>query len=42
MGSLFVVDGKPVTPIKQSVMGAVKKVGMMNLFKDVRKGAKSL
>ncbi len=42
MRALFVVDGSPVAPLKQSVMGAVKKVGLMNLFKDVRKGAKAL
>lgn len=39
---LFTVDGTPVRPIKEKVMGPVKSVGMMNLFKDARKGMKAL
>lgn len=42
MRSLFVVDGSPVAPLKQSVMGSVKKVGLMKMLKDVRRGAKAL
>lgn len=40
--SMFTVDGAPVKPMKQKVMGPVKKIGMMNMFKDVRKGMKAL
>ena len=40
--SMFTVDGAPVKPMKQKVMGPVKNIGMMNMFKDVRKGMKAL
>ena len=39
---LFVIDGSPLKPVKQTVMAPVKKVGLMNIFKDVRKGMKAL
>lgn len=39
---MFTVDGNPVTPIKQTVMNPLKKVGLMNLFKDVRGAMKAL
>lgn len=39
---LFTVDGTPVRPIKEKIMGPIKGVGMMNLFKDARKGMKAL
>ncbi|MEG1512269.1 MAG: FAD-dependent oxidoreductase [Raoultibacter sp.] len=42
MNTMFVVDGDPVKPLKKSVMPIVKKVGMMNIFKDVRGGMKAL
>jgi len=42
MLSLFVVDGQPVIPIKNKVMGPVKELGLMNIFKDARGGMKAL
>jgi len=42
MNTLFVVDGKPVQPLKKSIMPLLKKVGLMNIFKDVRGGMKAL
>lgn len=39
---LFSVDGSPVQPLKGKVMGPVKRVGVLNLLKDVRKGVKAL
>ena len=39
---MFVVDGKPVPSIKKTVMESVKKVGLMNILKDVRRGVKAL
>ncbi|MEG2864096.1 MAG: FAD-dependent oxidoreductase [Eggerthellaceae bacterium] len=42
MNTMFIVDGDPVKPLKKSVMPIVKKVGMMNIFKDVRGGMKAL
>ena len=40
--SMFTVDGAPVQPLKAKVMGPVKNVGVLNMLKDVRKGAKAL
>ncbi len=42
MNKMLVVDGNPVPPIKQSVMPLVKKIGMFNIAKDVRKAMKAL
>lgn len=42
MNSMFVVDGSPVTPIKQNVMPIVKRMGIMNILKDVRGAMKAL
>lgn len=39
---LFVVDGEPVKPLKKSLLPIIKKVGVMNLLKDVRGGMKAL
>ncbi|MEG0419149.1 MAG: FAD-dependent oxidoreductase, partial [Gordonibacter sp.] len=42
LNSLFIVDGEPVKPLRQSVMPLVKRVGIMNVLKDVRGGMKAL
>ena len=42
MNSMFVVDGSPVTPMKQNVMPIVKRTGIMNILKDVRGAMKAL
>lgn len=42
MNSMFVVDGSPVTPMKQNVMPIVKRMGIMNILKDVRGAMKAL
>ena len=42
MNAMFIVDGEPVKPLKKSMMPIVKKVGVMNLLKDVRGGMKAL
>ncbi len=42
MNGMFVVDGTPVPPMKQTMMPIVKGVGFMNLFKDVRGAMKAL
>lgn len=42
LNTMFVVDGKPVEPLKKSIMPIVKKVGLLNLLKDVRGGMKAL
>lgn len=42
MNQMFIVDGTPVTPIKSKVLPEVKKVGLMNIFKDVRGAMKAL
>ena len=42
MNEMFVVDGQPVKPLKKSIMPIVKKIGMINLVKDVRGGMKAL
>ena len=40
--SMFVVDGAPSKPLVKRLMPSVKKVGMINLFKDVRGALKAL
>ncbi|WP_139653663.1 FAD-dependent oxidoreductase [Raoultibacter phocaeensis] len=40
--SMFTVDGRPVEPMKRKVMDPVKNIGLMNMFKDVRKGMGAL
>lgn len=42
MNSMFVVDGSPVTPMKQNVMPIVKRMGILNILKDVRGAMKAL
>ena len=42
MNAMFIVNGEPVKPLKKSMMPIVKKVGVMNLLKDVRGGMKAL
>ncbi|MDR2715358.1 MAG: FAD-dependent oxidoreductase [Coriobacteriaceae bacterium] len=42
MNTLFVVDGSPVAPLKKSLVPLVRKVGVMNLVKDLWKGMKAL
>ena len=42
MNSMFIVDGLPVTPMKQNVMPIVKRMGIMNILKDVRGAMKAL
>lgn len=42
MNGMFVVDGSPVPPMKATMMPIVKKVGVMNLLKDVRGAMKAL
>lgn len=42
MRGLFSVDGTPVESIKSKVMGPVKRMGLLTLLKDARKGMKAL
>lgn len=42
MNKMFIVDGQPVEPLKKSIMPLIKKVGIMNLLKDVRGGMRAL
>lgn len=42
MNGMFVVDGSPVTPLKKKMMPVVKKLGFMNILKDVRGAMKAL
>lgn len=42
MRGMFSVDGAPVRSVKSTVMGPVKRMGMLSLLKDVRKGMKAL
>lgn len=36
MNEMFIVDGSPVKPVRKAVMPALKEVGYLNLFKDVK------
>ena len=42
MNKLFIVDGKPVAPLKKSILPLVKQVGYLNLLRDMRGGMKAL
>jgi electron transfer flavoprotein-quinone oxidoreductase len=42
MSSLFVVDGKPVAPLRQSMRPLIKEIGAMTLLKDAWKGVRAL
>jgi electron transfer flavoprotein-quinone oxidoreductase len=40
--SLFVVDGRPLEPLVKRLMPHIKKIGILNLLKDVRGAMKAL
>lgn len=42
MRNMFAVDGSPVKPMKHIVMDPVKRMGVLTLLKDVRKGMRAL
>lgn len=42
MNSLFIVDGTPVEPLKQTMTPLLKNVGYLNLFKDARGAMRAL
>lgn len=42
MNGMFIVDGKPVAPLKTKVKSLVKRLGVMNVLKDVRGAMKAL
>jgi electron transfer flavoprotein-quinone oxidoreductase len=42
MNTMFVVDGKPVLPLRKSLFPLVKQIGFGKLFKDLRGGIKAL
>lgn len=42
MRGLFRVDGAPAAPMRREVMGPVKRMGLITLLKDVRKGMRAL
>lgn len=42
MQSLFRVDGSPVRPLRKKMMEPVRRVGLMTVFGDLRKGVKAL
>lgn len=42
MNAMFVVDGQPVQPMKKSMMPIVKRVGLMNLARDLRGAMRAL
>ncbi len=42
MDGMFIVNGSPTKPLKTSVIPPLKKVGILNLLKDVRGGMKAL
>lgn len=42
MNKMFSVDGIPTVPLKKSVMPIIKKIGIINMLKDVRRGMKAL
>lgn len=42
MNSMFVVNGMPVQPIRRTVTAAAKKIGYMNILRDVRGALRSL
>ncbi len=42
MNGMFIVDGSPTVPIKKKVIPPVKKVGIMNIIRDVRGAMKAL
>lgn len=42
MRSLFLADGTPVKPLRKSLLPLAKRVGYLNLIKDLGKGVKAL
>jgi len=42
MRSLFLVDGTPLKPLRTSLLPIVKRVGYLNLAKDLSKGVRAL
>lgn len=42
MNAMFIVDGSPVRPMRQSMMPIVKQVGLLNIFKDARGAMRAL
>ena len=39
---LYLIDGSPLKPLKKTALSHIKKVGIVNLLKDVWKGGKIL
>lgn len=42
MRALFLVDGSPLKPLRKAVLPSVKRVGYLNLAKDLSKGVRAL
>ncbi|HEY3411030.1 MAG TPA: hypothetical protein VGK53_22925, partial [Propionicimonas sp.] len=42
MRALFLVDGTPVKPLRKSMPPTMKRVGYLNLFKDLSRGVRAL
>jgi electron transfer flavoprotein-quinone oxidoreductase len=42
MRALFLVDGTPVKPLRKSMPPTMKRVGYLNLFKDLARGVRAL
>lgn len=42
MNDMFIVDGAPAQPLGKMAMGHLKKIGYLNLLKDLRGGVKAL
>jgi electron transfer flavoprotein-quinone oxidoreductase len=42
MRSLFLVDGTPVKPVRKAMLPLAKRVGYLNLAKDITRGVKAL
>lgn len=39
---MYIIDGNPLKPLRKTALGHLKKVGLVNLFKDAWKGGKIL
>lgn len=42
MGDMFTITGEPAKPLMKTMMGHVKKIGLMTIAKDAYRGVKSL
>ena len=42
MNQMFVVDGSPTSPLKKTVMGAMKKLTILGAMRDLRGAMKAL